>query len=70
MNIFTKFNISIIIMTVIIVICMAICIIMGMTDERKDSIGINDTTENNTNEETEGIESIDTSESIEADESE
>ena len=70
MNIFTKFNISIIIMTVIIVICMAICIIMGMTDERKDYIGINDTTENNTNEETECIESIDTSESIEVDESE
>lgn len=70
MNIFTKFNISIIIMTVIIVICMAICIIIGMTDERKDSIGINDTTKNNTNKETEGIESIDTSESIEVDESE
>ncbi len=57
MNIFTKFNISIIIMTVIIVICMIICI-MGMTDERKDSIGINDTTETTIIEET--TESINT----------
>lgn len=55
MNIFTKFNISIIIMTFIIVICMMSCII-GIMDVRKDSIGITDTIETNNIETTKAVE--------------